>query len=451
MYDYQAIIIGFGKAGKTLAAFLAGQGWRVAMVEASAQMYGGTCINIGCIPTKTLVHDAELHGPGEQAFSQAMARKRQVTGLLREKNYQNLAGLEPVTVIDGRAEFIDPHRISVQGAAGTQVLSGERIFINTGAVSRWPAIDGLDRSQRSYDSTGLLQLTQRPARLGIIGGGYIGLEFASMFAQFGSAVTVFEEAGALLGREDRDMAQAIQQILSDAGVSFTFNAGVKQVRDVEGGVEVVHQGGVQSFDALLVAAGRVPNTAGLQLARAGVETDERGAVRVDAQLRSSVPHIWALGDVNGGPQFTYISLDDFRIVRDSLFGAGKRSTADRGAVPYSVFITPSFSRIGLSEDQARQQGRDIAGGGDPARPRVGRHARPAEGGGRCADRPDPRRGAAVPRCPRDDQHRQNGDGRRAALYPAARSAVYPSDHERVAQRSVWVDRVKRGERGGADE
>ncbi|MBH3271707.1 pyridine nucleotide-disulfide oxidoreductase [Serratia marcescens] len=359
MYDYQAIIIGFGKAGKTLAAFLAGQGWRVAMVEASAQMYGGTCINIGCIPTKTLVHDAELHGPGEQAFSQAMARKRQVTGLLREKNYQNLAGLEPVTVIDGRAEFIDPHRISVQGAAGTQVLSGERIFINTGAVSRRPAIDGLDRSQRSYDSTGLLQLTQRPARLGIIGGGYIGLEFASMFAQFGSAVTVFEEAGALLGREDRDMAQAIQQILSDAGVSFTFNAGVKQVRDVEGGVEVVHQGGVQSFDALLVAAGRVPNTAGLQLARAGVETDERGAVRVDAQLRSSVPHIWALGDVNGGPQFTYISLDDFRIVRDSLFGAGKRSTADRGAVPYSVFITPSFSRIGLSEDQARQQGRDI--------------------------------------------------------------------------------------------
>ncbi|EPF7463485.1 pyridine nucleotide-disulfide oxidoreductase [Serratia marcescens] len=359
MYDYQAIIIGFGKAGKTLAAFLAGQGWRVAMVEASAQMYGGTCINIGCIPTKTLVHDAELHGPGEQAFSQAMARKRQVTGLLREKNYQNLAGLEPVSVIDGRAEFIDPHRISVQGAAGTQVLSGERIFINTGAVSRWPAIDGLDRSQRSYDSTGLLQLTQRPARLGIIGGGYIGLEFASMFAQFGSAVTVFEEAGALLGREDRDMAQAIQQILSDAGVSFTFNAGVKQVRDVEGGVEVVHQGGVQSFDALLVAAGRVPNTAGLQLARAGVETDERGAVRVDAQLRSSVPHIWALGDVNGGPQFTYISLDDFRIVRDSLFGAGKRSTADRGAVPYSVFITPSFSRIGLSEDQARQQGRDI--------------------------------------------------------------------------------------------
>ncbi|HAV2136274.1 TPA: pyridine nucleotide-disulfide oxidoreductase [Serratia marcescens] len=359
MYDYQAIIIGFGKAGKTLAAFLAGQGWCVAMVEASAQMYGGTCINIGCIPTKTLVHDAELHGPGEQAFSQAMARKRQVTGLLRVKNYQNLAGLEPVTVIDGRAEFIDPHRISVQGAAGTQVLSGERIFINTGAVSRWPAIDGLDRSQRSYDSTGLLQLTQRPARLGIIGGGYIGLEFASMFAQFGSAVTVFEEAGALLGREDRDMAQAIQQILSDAGVSFTFNAGVKQVRDVEGGVEVVHQGGVQSFDALLVAAGRVPNTAGLQLARAGVETDERGAVRVDAQLRSSVPHIWALGDVNGGPQFTYISLDDFRIVRDSLFGAGKRSTADRGAVPYSVFITPSFSRIGLSEDQARQQGRDI--------------------------------------------------------------------------------------------
>ncbi|MGK2695450.1 reactive chlorine resistance oxidoreductase RclA [Serratia surfactantfaciens] len=359
MYDYQAIIIGFGKAGKTLAAFLAGQGWRVAMVEASAQMYGGTCINIGCIPTKTLVHDAELHGPGEQAFSQAMARKRQVTGLLREKNYQNLAGLEQVTVIDGRAEFIDPHRISVQGAAGTQVLSGERIFINTGAVSRRPAIDGLAHSRRSYDSTGLLQLTQRPVRLGIIGGGYIGLEFASMFAQFGSAVTVFEEAGVLLGREDRDMAQAIQQILSDAGVSFTFNAGVKQVRDVEGGVEVVHQGGVQQFDALLVAAGRVPNTAGLQLARAGVETDERGAVRVDAQLRSSVPHIWALGDVNGGPQFTYISLDDFRIVRDSLFGAGKRSTADRGAVPYSVFITPSFSRIGLSEEQARQQGRDI--------------------------------------------------------------------------------------------
>lgn len=352
MNQYQAIIIGFGKAGKTLAATLAKTGWRVAIIEQSNTMYGGTCINIGCIPTKTLVHDAEL----QHDFAAAMLRKASVVSFLRDKNFHNLADLENVDVIEGRAEFIDNHTVRVVQPTGEIELSGEKIFINTGAQATMPNVAGLMTTPGVFDSTGLLNLTQRPERLGILGGGYIGIEFASMFANFGSKVTIYEAAPLFLAREDRDIADAIANILRDKGVEIILNARVQAVSSHDGAVQVQMPEGVQTVDALLVASGRKPATENLQLQNAGVDVNERGAIVVNKYLRTSADNIWAMGDVTGGLQFTYISLDDFRIVRDNLLGEGLRNTGDRQNVPYSVFMTPPLSRVGMTEEQARASG-----------------------------------------------------------------------------------------------
>lgn len=355
MNQYQAIIIGFGKAGKTLAATLAKTGWRVAIVEQSNTMYGGTCINIGCIPTKTLVHDAEL----QHDFAAAMQRKAAVVSFLRDKNFHNLADLENVDVIDGRAEFVDNRTVRVVQSTGAIELSGEKIFINTGAQSTMPNVEGLTTTPGVFDSTGLLNLTQRPERLGILGGGYIGVEFASMFANFGSKVTLYEAAPLFLAREDRDIAEAIAGILRDEGVEIILNANVQAVSSVDGAVLVKMPGGVQAVDALLVASGRKPATENLQLQKAGVDVNDRGAIIVNKYLRTSADNIWAMGDVTGGLQFTYISLDDFRIVRDNLLGEGVRHTGDRQNIPYSVFMTPPLSRVGMTEEQARASGASV--------------------------------------------------------------------------------------------
>ncbi|TKT95013.1 pyridine nucleotide-disulfide oxidoreductase [Citrobacter sp. wls831] len=352
MNQYQAIIIGFGKAGKTLAATLAKTGWRVAIIEQSNTMYGGTCINIGCIPTKTLVHDAEL----QHDFAAAMQRKASVVSFLRDKNFHNLADLENVDVIEGRAEFIDNHTVRVVQPTGAIELSGEKIFINTGAQATMPNVAGLMTTRGVFDSTGLLNLTQRPERLGILGGGYIGVEFASMFANFGSKVTIYEAAPLFLAREDRDIADAIANILRDKGVEIILNARVQAVSSHDGAVQVQMPEGVQTVDALLVASGRKPATENLQLQKAGVDVNARGAIVVNKYLRTSADNIWAMGDVTGGLQFTYISLDDFRIVRDNLLGEGLRNTGDRQNVPYSVFMTPPLSRVGMTEEQARASG-----------------------------------------------------------------------------------------------
>lgn len=352
MNQYQAIIIGFGKAGKTLAATLAKTGWRVAIIEQSNTMYGGTCINIGCVPTKTLVHDAEL----QHDFAAAMQRKASVVSFLRDKNFHNLADLENVDVIEGRAEFIDNHTVRVVQPTGAIELSGEKIFINTGAQATMPNVAGLMTTPGVFDSTGLLNLTQRPERLGILGGGYIGVEFASMFADFGSKVTIYEAAPLFLAREDRDIADAIANILRDKGVEIILNARVQAVSSHDGAVQVQMPQGVQTVNALLVASGRKPATENLQLQNAGVDVNERGAIVVNKYLRTSADNIWAMGDVTGGLQFTYISLDDFRIVRDNLLGEGLRNTGDRQNVPYSVFMTPPLSRVGMTEEQARASG-----------------------------------------------------------------------------------------------
>ena len=355
MNHYQAAIIGFGKAGKTLAAALGRAGWRVAIIEKSRAMYGGTCINVGCIPTKALVHDVQHHA----SFSDTMQRKAAVVELLREKNYLNLAAIAQIDIIDGEAEFVDAHTLKITSSQQVSQIHAERIFINSGAEAVFPVLEGLVAGPRVVDSSGILNLTQLPQRLGIIGGGYIGVEFASMFAGFGSEVTLFESAPQFLAREDDDISAAIAGILHEQGVKLELNTALQRVTSGRDSVTLHTAQGDREVDVLLVATGRRPATKALKLENAGVVTDARGAVRVDKQLKTSVDHIWALGDVTGGPQFTYISLDDFRIVYDQLLGKGTRTTEDRINIPYSVFMTPVLSRIGLTEAQARAQGRDI--------------------------------------------------------------------------------------------
>lgn len=372
MKEFDAVIIGFGKGGKTLAADLAGRGRKVAVVERSVRMYGGTCINTGCIPTKTLVAQAKvadrMRGASfeERAafYRKAIGVKEDVTGALRSLNYHNLADNPNITLLTGTGSFVSPDTVSVRTESGDEMLRSDAIFIDTGAETVIPPIEGLSGNPFVFTSTSIMELWELPRRLVIVGGGYIGLEFASIYASFGSEVTVLESFATLIPREDRDIAAAVEETLRKKGIAFHLGVQVREVRNEADHATVVLTDGAEAVfeidaDAVLIAAGRRPATEGLNLQAAGVGTDSRGAVVVDSRLRTTNPNIRALGDVKGGPQFTYISLDDYRIVRDDLFGGGIRSTEDRDPVPYSVFIDPPLSRIGMSEDEARKQGLDI--------------------------------------------------------------------------------------------
>ncbi|NBC67592.1 FAD-dependent oxidoreductase [Paenibacillus sacheonensis] len=372
MVHYEAIIIGFGKGGKTLAAALADRGRKVALIEQSKRMYGGTCINIGCIPTKSLVHHSKLSQLKklsrfeDQAaeYRAAIEKKSSLIAALRQKNFENLDNNDMVTLYTGKASFASEHELSIQTDEGTSLIHGERIYINTGASVHVPDIEGIQNSRRVYTSTTIMEEPVLPKRLVILGAGYIGLEFASMYAGFGSEVIVLDAHRDLLGREDRDIATAVQDALEKKGILFHHGACIQSVQDTEQGVVVAyldadHNPQQTTGDAVLAAMGRKPNSDDLQLQNAGVAVTERGAIQVNEHLQTTVPHIYAMGDVVGGLQFTYISLDDQRIILDHLFGNKRRSTHDRQYVPYSVFIDPPLSRVGLSEQEAISKGHDV--------------------------------------------------------------------------------------------
>lgn len=373
MKAYDAIIIGFGKGGKTLAADLGKRGWTVALVERSSRMYGGTCINTGCIPTKALVHRAKLarckdfasFAHREEYYRRSVAAKDEIVAALREKNYRNLVDASGITVYTGEGSFLSGSEVMVRLAdEGVETLRSERIFVDTGAHTVVPPIPGIE-SRRVYTSTSIMDLERLPERLVIMGAGYIGLEFASIYASFGSRVTVIEEQPELLPREDRDIASSVEDTLGMMGITFRLDASVTAIEDREYETLVKFTGrssrtdGEEAADAVLVAVGRRPCTKGLNLQAAGVETGERGNIVVDERLRTTNPAIRALGDVKGGLQFTYISLDDYRIVRDDLFGSGDRRLSDRGPVSYAVFTDPPLSHIGMGEEDARKAGRNI--------------------------------------------------------------------------------------------
>lgn len=372
-----ALIIGFGKGGKTLAPYLAAQGLKVIVAEKSPLMYGGTCINVGCIPTKALAHDAQLLSQREglsrearrEAYAQAVRDKDALVSLLRAKNFDNVNGRPGATVLTGEASFLNPHEVRVETQEGAWIVEADRIFINTGARAAMPDLPGIAGS-RVYTSTGLLEVDRLPARLAIVGGGYVGLEFASIYAGFGSEVTLIERGARFMPREDRDIADEVRKTLEKKGIRIVLDTGVERIDDGSDAstLHLSSPAGKSELaaDAILIAAGRTANTEGLNLKAAGVELNERGFVKVDERLRTNVPHIWALGDVNGGPQFTYISLDDYRIVRDALFGDGGRSTKDRHYVPYSVFIDPPLSQVGMTESEALRAGHRVKTAALPA-------------------------------------------------------------------------------------
>ena len=373
MNAFDVIIIGFGKGGKTLAAEFAKRGRKVAIVERSDKMYGGTCINIGCIPTKTLVHQAKIASGMKDAtfeersefYRNAISVKEAVTSALRNKNYHNLADNPNVTVYTGVGSFVSSDVVSVRTSTEEIMLTSKQIIINTGAETVIPPIEGVAGNPLVYTSTSIMELAELPRQLVIVGGGYIGLEFASMYASFGSQVTVLESYPELIVREDRDIAASVKETLEKKGIVFRMNAKVQSVKNIEDGALVVFSdsqtGEVVELeaDAVLLATGRRPNTKDLNLEVAGVETDARGAIIVDEYLKTTQPNIRAVGDVKGGLQFTYISLDDYRIIREDLFGDKERTTNDRNPVSYSVFIDPPLARIGLNEEEARKQNLDI--------------------------------------------------------------------------------------------
>lgn len=367
---YDAVIIGFGKGGKTIAGALGTAGKKVALVEKSDEMYGGTCINVGCIPTKFFVHssgqakliDGDWNKKSE-VFKKAAERKKELVTMLRKKNYQKLDSNPNISVIDGKASFADSNKIKVEGKDGVFYITADQFFINTGSVPFIPPIKGIENNPYVYLSESLLELDTLPKHFVIIGGGYIGVEFASIYADFGSEVTIIQDGDVFLPREDEDIAQAVKENLEIRGVKVLTKAKTKEIKKADGyaevEIEIEGETHMLQTEAILVATGRRPATKELNLQAAGVELDARGGIITDNSRRTTAPHIYAMGDVVGGLQFTYISLDDFRIVKSAVLGDGSYTLEKRGMVPYSVFLDPPFSRVGLTEKEAVKAGYDI--------------------------------------------------------------------------------------------
>lgn len=372
MKKYDAIIIGFGKAGKTLAGFLAGKGQNVALIEESDKMYGGTCINVGCIPSKSLVNSVErLENKDLSTFTErkdyyekSVDKKEALITALRGKNYEMLASKENIDIYNGKGSFVSNKIVNIEKNGENIQIEGEKIFINTGSETIIPNIKGLKESKNILTSKSLMELKELPRKLVIIGAGYIGLEFASTYAGFGSEVVIIDASDDILKREEKEAADRVKKILEAKGVTFYLNSKVEEISDNENDSSIAISNGngeIIQFngDKILVAIGRKANTQGLELEKAGVQVDERGNITVNERLETTAPNIWALGDVKGGLQFTYISLDDFRIIRDNVYGNGNRSLNDRNVVPYTTFLSTPLSRVGLSEKEAIEKGFDV--------------------------------------------------------------------------------------------
>ena len=349
---YDLIVLGFGKAGKTLAAKLGSMGKAVAMIEENPLMYGGTCINIACIPTKTMIIAASKG----LSYDQVLNQREVVTSRLRNKNFGMLDNNEHVDVYTGHGEFISNKEIAVTAGEDKIILSSETIIINTGAVAIKPNIDGISAATGFYNSTEIQQLSPQPNTLGVIGAGPIGLEFASLYAKLGTKVTVFNIESSILKREEPIVQELANEYLTEQGITILNDITLNSVSNDGNKPVITANSQNYTFDAVLYATGRKPNTANIGLENTDIITNERGAIVVNDTCESSVPGVYAVGDVNGGPQFTYISLDDFRIVCGALTGNGQYTLKDRKNIPYTTFLTPPLARIGLTEEDSINKG-----------------------------------------------------------------------------------------------
>ena len=371
---YDAIIIGTGQTGKPLARSLAKAGWKVAIIE--RDQVGGTCINVGCTPTKTMIASARIAylarrgvdygintGPITIDLAQVRQRKRDIVTRFRRGNERGLQRAKGVDLLLGEGHFIDSKTVEVSMNSGeTRQLTADKIFINTGTRPARPSLPGLEDIS-ALDSTSIMELDTVPAHLLVLGGGYIGLEFGQMFRRFGSEVTIIQRGKQLLSREDPDVAEEVAKILREDGIEVWLESQailVEQPADGQVQLSVQTPDGIRMLNGshLLVAAGRQPNTDRLNLAAAGVKVDERGFIPVNERLETNVRGIYATGDINGGPAFTHISHDDYRIIRTNLLENGQ-ATAKNRLVPYTVFIDPQLGRVGLSEAEALAQGHNI--------------------------------------------------------------------------------------------
>ncbi len=370
---FDAIILGTGQAGKPLALNLAGAGRKIAVIE--RDHVGGTCVNVGCTPTKTMVASARvaylarraadfgIHcGPVTIDMAQVRRRKQAIVDDFRTGGQRRLEKADNVELIFGEGRFTAPKVVEVSlQAGGTRLLTANTIFINTGSRPARPAISGLD-SVAALDSTSIMELDTLSEHLLVLGGGYIGLEFGQMFRRFGSAVTLVQHGKQLLSREDPDVAEEVRKVLEEDGIEILLKSEAVSVQNTSDGICLRVRGpaGERTITGshLLIAVGRVPNSDRLNLAAAGVKVDARGFIPVNDCLETNVAGIFALGDIKGGPAFTHISYDDYRIVRNNLLRGGHSTTRDR-LVPYTVYIDPQLGRIGLTEQEARAQGRTI--------------------------------------------------------------------------------------------
>ena len=365
--DFDLIIIGSGQAGGPLASAAAAAGKRVALIE--RKHVGGTCVNDGCTPTKTMVASAKtaylarrsadfgVHtGSVDVDMAQVRARKNEVIASFRNSSQQSFEKNDNIDLIWGEATFKDTKTVAVAlNDGGERTLSAETIAINAGQRPNIPPIEGL-KDTPFLTSTTIMELGEVPEHLVILGGGYIGLEFAQMFRRFGSEVTIVQRGDQLLPREDQDVADAVADILREDGVTVLLGATTEKVSS-ENGVTLSLEGGKNvSGSHLLVATGRTPNSNFLNLEAAGIQTDKKGYIKVDDKLQTNVPGVYALGDIKGGPAFTHISYDDFRILKANLLDGGDRSITGR-IVPYTVFMDPQLGRVGLSEQDAEAEGK----------------------------------------------------------------------------------------------
>ena len=368
MKKYDAIIIGAGQAGSPLAKKLALAGRKVAIIE--KKWIGGTCINDGCTPTKTMIASARiahLTRNGKQwgvetdevkiNYKTILARKNGIVASFKGGVTKGLEKAPNLEIIFGDASFINNHQILIKTDDGEIEIEGELIFINTGCSPSIPDIEGIKETEY-LTSTTLLELEEIPKHLIIVGGGYISLELGQMMSRFGAKVTILERGKTLLPREDDDVCEAITEVFKNEGIEIHTNAEVKTISGKQQKKVTANiKGKSETFTGshILIASGREPQTKNLGLTFAGVETDEKGYIKVDEKLKTTAQNIYALGDVKGGPAFTQISYNDFVIVSKNLLEKGKLTTTGR-PVPYCIFTDPQLGRVGLSETQAKEKG-----------------------------------------------------------------------------------------------
>lgn len=372
---FDAVILGSGQAGNPLAKDLAKAGWKVAVVE--SWHIGGTCVNVGCTPSKTLAASARVaylarrgedfgvHG-GEVTvdLAEVVARKRKIVERANQGNIKSLLAAD-VTIVMGKGSFAEEaaeaglYAIAVNSADGTERrLIAAHIFLNTGERDMVPEITGL-QSIPYLDSTSIMELETLPRHLIVLGGGPISMEFSQMFRRFGSQVTVVERGSRLMPHEDEDIAACALQFLREDGIEFFFDTVAEKVSGVAGDLRVTLTSGVELRGShLLVAVGRQPNVESLHLERAGVAQQKNGYIQVDDRLATSAKNIWALGDVKGGPAFTHVSYDDYRIVAANVLHNGTRSVNDRTLV-WTTYTDPEIGRVGMSEEEARKSGKKL--------------------------------------------------------------------------------------------